>query len=267
MKCSGPISMMWKQDPNESVWILIAKAWSMIRDQLSEHSLPPASLQEFVNIICPYLNIPSPAVYMEGMGWEFKVSADGSQTLTRIFTTTAESFDVGVQNATLSVQDIISYCQSVGYAQDYVPGTTVASSTFLARSANTTTGTNTSKRTTLPILGCLRNERIAGRNKRRNKRQNIRNTGIAPAMQRQIATTHITEQPVPMLEDVVPAYDGPAYDDGQFYDELTTFLMTNCPQPGINEAAITDEMFADTGAFRAGADEYAILPPWDSTDL
>jgi hypothetical protein len=266
MKCSGPISTMWKEDPNESVWILITKAWSMIRDQLSERSLPPVSLQEFVNIICPYLNIPSPALYMEGMGWEFKVSADGSQTLTRIFTTTAESFDVGVQNATLSVQDIISYCQSAGYAQDYVFDTTVASSTFLAHSADTTTGMNSSKRTTVPTLGCLHNERVAGRNKRRNKRQNIRNTGIAPAMQRQIATTHITELPAPMLE-VVSAYDGPVYDDGQFYEELTTFLLSNCPQPDINEAAITDETFIDTGAFRAGADEHATLPPWDSTQL
>jgi hypothetical protein len=267
MKCSGPISKMWNEDPNQSVWALIARAWSMIRDQLSERSLPQAPLQEFVNVICPYLNIPSPAIYMEGMGWELDVDAEGSPSLTRVFTTTAESFDVGVQNATLSVQDIISYCQSVGFAQDYVFDTTVASSTFFAHSADTTTGKNRTKRTTIPTLGCLRNERVAGRNKRRNKRQNIRNTDIALAMQRQIATTHITELSTPMLEDIVPAYNGPLRDDGQFYQDLTAFLLSNFPQPIFDTATITNETSVDTGAFRAGADEHVTLPSWGWTTL
>jgi hypothetical protein len=128
---SGPIGHLWESDLNKPLWSLMAKAWSNIRDQIGNDNAP---LHQFFSIVCPHLNIPSPEFYLELLGWDFVVDDKGALTVSRNPYLTLDAANVGVSAAAVSVEDIVSHCQSVGYAQGYNPDQNPTSSTFLGHS-------------------------------------------------------------------------------------------------------------------------------------
>ncbi|KAF2205111.1 hypothetical protein GQ43DRAFT_477672 [Delitschia confertaspora ATCC 74209] len=125
---SSVISHLWAEDQSQPLWSLMAKTWSTIRDQLGKENAP---LDQFLNIICPYLNIISPTVYLERMGWVLDIRNDGTPYVSRKFIPEPNSFASHVAARTLSVDDLIRYCQSMGYAECYIFDTYPLSSTFI----------------------------------------------------------------------------------------------------------------------------------------
>lgn len=112
---SGVVSTLWLYDDKKKVWAIMAKAYSKIRDQIGKEKAP---LDQFLGIVCPRLNIVSPGEYLEKMGWSIVVQENGMPKAVRVFTPAPKSLGSKVTTA-LSVEDIIRYCQSMGYAQQY----------------------------------------------------------------------------------------------------------------------------------------------------
>ncbi|KAF2176176.1 hypothetical protein K469DRAFT_466439, partial [Zopfia rhizophila CBS 207.26] len=186
-KLSGVLSTMWDDDPYKALWSLMTKAWSVIRDQIGKEKAP---LDQFFGMACPHLNIPSPETYLGRLGWEFFIDTDGAPSLIRTSTPTLESLDTIVAATTLSVEDIIGHCQSMGYAQEYVFDRNLTSSTFLGHSLGTTVGTNSLNEVTMQTAESVHDGRVAARNKRRAKRQNKRDIRLATILQQEIVDTH-----------------------------------------------------------------------------
>ncbi|KAF2477308.1 uncharacterized protein BDR25DRAFT_339254 [Lindgomyces ingoldianus] len=157
---SNPIGILWEENPNKPLWTLMTKTWSIIRDQIGKKKAP---LDLYFRIMCPYLGIPQPETYLEHMGWKLAADAEGAPCLSREYIPVPEILEAGVEATTLSVEDIINYCQSMGYAQEYVVDMNLTSSTFLGHTISTTPG------------------RAAARNKRRAKRQVTRDHTFVPA--------------------------------------------------------------------------------------
>nr|ABI37047.1 MAT-1 [Pyrenophora graminea] len=127
-KLSNLIGILWDADPNKPLWSLMTKAWSMIRDQLTKQVAP---LDEFFELVCPWLGIPSPALYLETYGWTLSVDQDGNLTLSCEAGFESTFVVAGAADKALSVEDIIGFVQGRGYGMDYVHNPD-ASSTFLA---------------------------------------------------------------------------------------------------------------------------------------
>lgn len=267
-KLSNLMGVMWEADSNKSLWSLMTKAWSVIRDQIGKDKAP---LDRFFRIICPYLNIPSPETYLDHCGWTLSSDEEGTPALARIASSSPKDANAGIAGMTLSVEDIINYCQSMGYAQEYMPDSGTYSPTFLAQSHN---HSSNSVKSQTQFANSVHETRLAARNKRRAKRQTAKTMNTVPALQQQIVHAHNTD-------DLNAAYHDTSFlettEPVQFFGDLAGFFSDHIerkPQ-GISGAsgdfaAGEDPVmthWADWSAFRLGADENATLPSFDFAAL
>lgn len=254
----------------------MAKAWSAIRDQIGKDKAP---LDQFFQIICPYLDLPSPETYLESQGWKLDTSQEGSPILSRKPTTQpSASISAGFTDMTLSVEDITGICQSMGYAQGYVTDPSSTSPTFLGCSVNHSTEKKTRKQIPTPAVGSVQDARVAARNKRRTKRQIARQSGTVPALREQIFHAHGTS--TNSMYSVNESNRAVA-ESSQFYDELASLLTNHNGQDEIDSLSCLNDdiaaefvmntgdstLFTDWSAFRLGADENVTLPSFDSAVL
>lgn len=264
-KLSNPLAIIWEADPNKPLWSLMTKAWSVIRDQIGKDKAP---LDQFFRIICPYLNIPSPESYLERCGWTLNADEEGTPTLSRQSAPPPRASSAGIVDMALSVEDIIIYCQSMGYAQAYVSDVETNSPTFLAKSCSQFAVQSTS------AASHTHEGRLAARNKRRAKRQTARKSGFAPVLQQQIADAHVTNESDVMYQDNnILGHSEPV----QFYDGLADLLTNHLEQnhqatssTAQDYVTTEDTLMAgwpDWSAFRLGADENATLPNFNPVVL
>ncbi|KAH7381673.1 MAT1-1-1 mating-type protein [Pyrenochaeta sp. MPI-SDFR-AT-0127] len=268
-KLSNLMGAIWEADPNKSLWSLMAKAWSTIRDQIGKDKAP---LDHFFRIICPYLNMPSPETYLECQGWALAINKEGEPTISRDLTAEPASRSGGVADMALSVEDIISYCQSTGYAQEYTCDTTISSSTFLGLSRNQITGESLKAKVPTQRSGPTHGERVIARNKRRAKRQSARSTRTMTDLEEHIFHAHVSND-----TDLRPQ-DGELLGSElrTFYNDLAGVLtdhMVNCQEDNLSHSCDIESIsisvpssttaWTDWNAFRVGADENATLPSFD----
>lgn len=240
----------------------MTKSWSIIRNQIGKEKAP---LDLFFRIICPYLNVPSPDTYLESCGWALNADDEGTPTLSRESTPSPEAMSAGTDAMALSVEDIINYCQGMGYAQEYISDTDINSPIFLAQTHNQSTS-----KTASPTY----ESRLAARNKRRAKRQTTRDVSIASILQQQIFGAHGVEDLRTTYQDNYPfGCNEPV----QSYDDLADLLINHLGQDQqatsgdtAGFVAIANPILAgwtDWGAFRLGADENATLPSFDPATM
>lgn len=268
-KLSNLMGVMWEADPNKSLWSLMTKAWSMIRDQIGKNKAP---LDQFFRIICPHLNMPSPETYLERYGWELSLDKEGAPALSRETVPQPDPLGVGIANMALSAEDIIDYCQSMGYAQEYVSVMNTASPTLLGHFVRHIAGKSSPIATSTQTSGPAHEARVAARNKRRAKRQSMRDTGIAPVLQEQIFNAHVADK-----SDVSQGDGSNAlrYESVRFYSQLADILTNHDDVNATFSSGTTSDFtsstdvpgWVDWGAFRLGADENAILPSFGSSSL
>jgi hypothetical protein len=286
-KLSGPMGTLWDCDPNKSLWSLMTKAWSTIRDQIGKDKAP---LDQFFSIICPYLNIPTPEEYLRQLGWNFYVDHNDAPAISRDPYDTQHRSNVGIETAALSVEDIIGYCQTMGYAQQYVPDLNLTSSTFLGHATGTTASVSAMKLS----AESTQEKRLAAKKKRRAKRQAAQDAGLAAVFQEQLLHAHILDGfDVPKERNVAFPFDIERDTaDEAFYNQLSGALtgqttdINHCTanhshsialgtadhlqNTGINtsdhpqsialDTSDDDVNMANWSAFRIGADETATLP-------
>ena len=266
-KLSNPMGVMWETDSNKSLWSLMTKAWSVIHDQIGKDKAP---LDQFFRIICPYLNIPSPENYLENCGWILNTDEEGTPTLSREFAPSPGTSSVGIADMAISVEDIINYCQSMGYAQEYTSEVDIISPALLAQSCSQFAGKSTSVKSHAQVTGSTHEGRLEARNKRRAKRQIARDIGLIPELQKQIVNAHVAgDMNVTYQDSTLISRSKPM----QFYDGLADPLTNHMEHhrqvnPGITAGITTAEdlmltPWTDWNAFRLSGHDNATLPSFD----
>ncbi|KAH7126734.1 mating-type protein MAT alpha 1-domain-containing protein [Dendryphion nanum] len=137
-KVSSIIGKMWATDPNQPLWFLISKAWSHLRDQIGKRQAP---LDVFLRLVCPYLCIPEPELYLALLDWILSVDDEGNPVVHRAENYTGiGSFAAGVSPTSVSVVEIIEHVQSIGYAQEYMMYRDPTLATFWVKDPKSTEG-------------------------------------------------------------------------------------------------------------------------------
>ncbi|KAI4945249.1 CDK-activating kinase assembly factor mat1 [Alternaria arbusti] len=287
-KLSSIIGALWEADMYKSYWSLMAKAWSTIRDQVGKVEAP---LDRFLIIICGHLHIPEPESYLAFYGWSLSINKEGNPFISRDGSLEFACIGAGVADIALSVEDIIAYVQSMGYASTYVAIEGTSSSTFLGRSVNSTVEKGGLALRATPIVAPVIDRRIVARNKRRAKRDIARTSALRINIEQDILAAH-RAVPGHTGEHVPDRYPTPAlpnYDINPFYQQLVGYLDSpitdsqDDANPQADATLIDNAFVSDTiaygnitnfassmvlypdnfDAFRPGANEDTTLPAFD----
>lgn len=109
---SGFLTRIWGKDPFKAKWAILAKAYSLLRE---EHSKVDAPLDAFLAIACPIINIVPREDYMSTMGWNILVSEDSVNTIERVFEPNFSDFTQATLSTNLSANQIVQHCAAVGF--------------------------------------------------------------------------------------------------------------------------------------------------------
>jgi hypothetical protein len=159
---SGIMGKMWDADPNKPIFSLLAKTWSMIRDQIGKDAAP---LRKFLRIVCPSFGLCPPSKYLATFGWSVGMNSDGSPSLLRFYEPERESLVAGSVDGR-SCEDIIKYVQLQAFALEYKSPPT-SSTTFHVQLGQ-------KPRNSGEVIEVMHYEREVARNKRRARRQQRR---------------------------------------------------------------------------------------------
>lgn len=108
---SGLLKFLWQNDPFKAKWAILAKAYSIIRD---DH-VGEVSLDSFLNLNANILGIIVPEAYLTSMGWELSVDGQSQYTMARVKPSAATEADVSTN---YSVNDIVARCYDMGYVSE-----------------------------------------------------------------------------------------------------------------------------------------------------
>jgi hypothetical protein len=106
---SSWVNKLWAADPYTTKWTLIAKSYSIIRDRVGKEAAP---LDQFLQIVCPLMEIMPPDLYLIAMGWLMLLNSSVRPELIRNFVPDNTSFNL---TTTMSSNDIVAHCNTVGY--------------------------------------------------------------------------------------------------------------------------------------------------------
>jgi hypothetical protein len=287
-KLSSIIGDLWEGDVYKAYWSLMAKAWSVIRDQIGKDQAP---LDQFLIIICGHLSVPGPESYLMICGWTLSLNEEGDPMVSRDGSSEFACMSTGVMDIALSVEDIIAYVQSMGYATTFVATGNTTSSTFLGRSINSSMDKGGLALGATATVAPLIDRRLVARNKRRTRRDVARTSSLRVNIEKDIINAHRIDSQLRGLP-IYEHYPTPApvvYESNPFYEQLVDYLdspVTDLQEGAdiytdatpIDDASVSDGMSfgekddfasnveffaADFEAFRPGANEDATLPAFN----
>ena len=105
------LERLWRRDPFQAKWSILAKAFSVIRDDKGKKD---ASLDAYLTISAPFVAIVRPADYLGLMGYQLTVVNNQATMIQR------QNFDINAINPGLlttphSVNDVVENCYRQGY--------------------------------------------------------------------------------------------------------------------------------------------------------
>lgn len=109
---SGIIKYLWKIDPYKAKWAILAKAYSILRDDHAND----VSLDTFLELTVPFIGLILPGDYLQTMGCQIISSEDQQYRVER-----ASSYCPDLSNSATnySVIDIVNYCYERGYVEEF----------------------------------------------------------------------------------------------------------------------------------------------------
>lgn len=223
-KLSNIMGQLWEADTNKTLWSLMAKAWSAIRDQIGKENAP---LDTFFNIVCPLLNIPAPDFYLEYQGWELGMNEEGSPTVQRDFGTLPASLTNHALEIALSVEDIISYCKAQNYAGNFDYSANTTSPTFIGHTFPATIEKGKSAPQASQAVMSTQTARATMKNMRRARRETARQSKSVSKLHDQIAGAHVTGAENQHLFDFDHSYQ---VEQNAFYDSFNSLLASQIAQ-------------------------------------
>ncbi|KAL1999276.1 hypothetical protein VTN02DRAFT_4747 [Thermoascus thermophilus] len=105
---SGILKFLWQNDPFKAKWAILAKAYSIVRD---DH-VGQVSLDSFLSLNGHFIGILEPACYLAAMGWELTVNEQHQYTMVRVNPTYPTETEAATN---YSVNDIVNRCYATGY--------------------------------------------------------------------------------------------------------------------------------------------------------
>lgn len=104
---SGILKFLWSNDSFKAKWAILAKAYSIIRD---DHD-GEVTLEQFLSLNAPFIRIIEPVRYLEMMGWELSVDEEQQYTMAKVKAVTPIDTEVATN---YSVDDVVKHCYDVG---------------------------------------------------------------------------------------------------------------------------------------------------------
>ncbi|EKG11565.1 Mating-type protein MAT alpha 1 [Macrophomina phaseolina MS6] len=108
---SGLVKTLWDSEQNKAKWAIVAKAYSIIRDEVGTKNAP---LDDYLALACPEIGLIARENYLHTFGWELVLQA-GSWGLIRRFTPDLNSFPENFFTTNLSAEDMVRYVRNQGY--------------------------------------------------------------------------------------------------------------------------------------------------------
>ncbi|KAG2421494.1 hypothetical protein HFD88_005469 [Aspergillus terreus] len=108
---SGILRFLWQNDPFKAKWAILAKAYSIIRD---DHD-SDVSLDTFLALNAGFIGILEPTRYLEVMGWELQVDEQQQYTMAKVNASSANEADISTN---YSVNDVVKNCYAAGYVSE-----------------------------------------------------------------------------------------------------------------------------------------------------
>ncbi|GAM43843.1 mating-type protein [Talaromyces pinophilus] len=119
---SGIIKDLWQADPYKGKWAILAKAYSLLRDDHRNE----VSLDSFLELTVPFIGLIQPEDYLEIMGCRL-VTTDGQYHIENV---SPARPDLSESATNLSVGDVLQHCYENGYVEvDDVQHTTQSETT------------------------------------------------------------------------------------------------------------------------------------------
>lgn len=108
---SGIIRNLWQLDPNKAKWSILAKAYSILRDNHGND----VSLDTFLELTVPFIGLIQPCDYLETMGCKIITIEDQQYEVQR---NSLDGPDLSNSATNYSVADIVNYCYDRGYVEE-----------------------------------------------------------------------------------------------------------------------------------------------------
>ncbi|RHZ57623.1 uncharacterized protein CDV56_107167 [Aspergillus thermomutatus] len=108
---SGILRFLWQNDPFKAKWAILAKAYSIIRD---DHGTE-GSLDRFLELTTKFIGIIEPTRYLDAMGWQLNFDDQGQYTMAKVKIITIPEADVATN---YSVDDVVKHCYETGYVSE-----------------------------------------------------------------------------------------------------------------------------------------------------
>jgi hypothetical protein len=108
---SGILRFLWQNDPFKAKWTILAKAYSIIRD---EHDAE-VSLESFLTLNTELIGILEPGRYLDAMGWELTENGQQQYTMARVKSPVATEAQL---TTNCSVEELIKHCYDTGYVTE-----------------------------------------------------------------------------------------------------------------------------------------------------
>jgi hypothetical protein len=109
---SGIIKYLWQIDPYKAKWAILAKAYSILRDDHGKD----VSLDTFLELTVPFIALILPGDYLQAMGCQITTSEDQQYHVQRM---SSDCSDLPNSATNYSVIDIVKYCYKRGYVEEF----------------------------------------------------------------------------------------------------------------------------------------------------
>lgn len=98
-------------DPFKAKWSMLAKVYSIIRDQVGKINAP---LGEFLDLACPHIGIIPTDEYLSKLHWHM-ITIQGKRVLRQFANPNLSEMEDHYKHSNLSEGDILAHCSNHGY--------------------------------------------------------------------------------------------------------------------------------------------------------
>ena len=111
------MTYLWKNDPCQNKWYILAKAYSVIRDMQGKAHSP---IQIFLQVNAPFIKVAEPANYIGRLGYVIDTVVDaGGAVLSHHLFATDMPVEKELLLSNVSVQDVIANSINFGYVKTH----------------------------------------------------------------------------------------------------------------------------------------------------
>lgn len=173
------LRFLWRSDPFKAKWAILAKAYSIIRD---DNPGKGVTLESFLSLNTDFIGIVAPADYLNAMGLQLIVDEEGNYSLEG--GNPASTSNAAQTSTNHSVDDIVNHCYDTGYVTGTAPVNSIGHQGAFVAQPNVQVNTN-SNTSIGPVSGTTSNAMattITGSNHNQASHGSI-NAGGANAVQ------------------------------------------------------------------------------------